>query len=143
MPDAFRFLRPLWLLAFVPLALLVWYWIKRTQTESSWQRSIDDNLLGVLLDDTARSGQRWLRASMLVALTITLLGLAGPAWEKLPQNVEQKNDALVILKQRATARKIRTHFANVGWVHPRMSQLISVRVQKERRIELGHVFLLV
>ncbi len=97
MPDAFHFLRPLWLLALVPLALLVWYWIKRTQTESSWQRSIDDNLLGVLLDDTARSGQRWLRASMLVALTITLLGLAGPTWEKLPQNVEQKNDALVIV----------------------------------------------
>ena len=54
-----------------------------------------------------------------------------------------KNDALVILKQRTAARKIRTHFANVRWVHPRMSQLISVCVQKERRIELGHVFLLV
>lgn len=97
MLEYFHFLRPVWLLAFVPIAALAWYWIKRTQSGSGWESAIDDKLLNVLLDTGPRGSNRWLKALLLCAMAIGTLGLAGPTWEKLPQNVEQKNDALIIL----------------------------------------------
>lgn len=97
MLDEFHFLRPLWLLALLPVMLLCWHWFKRTRNVSGWQNAISEELLPVLLDGTqTRSGQ-WLRRLMLTALALSVIGVAGPTWEKLPQNVQQKNDALVIL----------------------------------------------
>ncbi len=95
--EAFHFLRPEWLLALIPVAVLAWYWVRRSQTGSGWESAIDDELLNVLLDETHHGSNRWLRNIMLIGLTIACLGLAGPTWEKLPQDVEQKNDALIIL----------------------------------------------
>jgi len=95
--EEFHLLRPMWLLAFIPIAALAWYWVKRTQSGSGWETAIDDNLLNVLLDAGPKGSNRWLRVLLLGAMAVGALGLAGPTWEKLPQNVEQKNDALIIL----------------------------------------------
>jgi len=95
--DAFHFLRPMWLIALIPLLALAWYWVKRTQSGSGWEATIDDNLLVALLDAGHKRSNRWLRTALLVSLIGAAVGLAGPTWQKLPQNVEQKNDALVIL----------------------------------------------
>ena len=97
MLEEFHFLRPLWFIALIPLLLLGWYWFKRTRSASGWHSAISKDLLPVLLDaEQPRSGQ-WLRGLMLGAVTLSAIGLAGPTWEKLPQNVQQKNDALVIV----------------------------------------------
>jgi len=95
--DAFHFLRPYWLIALLPLLVLAWYWVKRTQSGSGWETTIDDNLLNVLLDTGHKRSNRWLRIALLTSLVASTVGLAGPTWQKLPQNVEQKNDALVVL----------------------------------------------
>ena len=97
MIENFHLLRPAWLLALIPIAALAWYWIKRTQSGSGWESAVDDDLLNVLLDSGPKRSHRWMRFLLLLALAITALGLSGPTWEKLPQNVEQKNDALIIL----------------------------------------------
>ncbi len=97
LPVEFHFLRPWWLLALVPLALLVWQWIIRTQGESGWKSAIDQRLLEVLLDNSHRGSNNGLRAALMLAMLALTIGLAGPTWHKLPQPVEQKNDALVIL----------------------------------------------
>ena len=95
--DQFHLLRPEWLPAFIPLAALAWYWLRRTQSGSGWENSIDDNLLNVLLESSSSGPTRWLRGLLFTALAVAALGLSGPTWEKLPQDVEQKNDALIIL----------------------------------------------
>lgn len=95
--DEFHFLRPLWLAGLLPLAWLAWYWVKRTQSGSGWESTIDNNLLNVLLDAGHKRSNRWLLGLLLAALTAGTVGLAGPTWQKLPQDVEQKNDALIIL----------------------------------------------
>ena len=95
--ESLHFIRPLWFVALVPILVLAWFWFRRTRSGSAWQNAISSELLPVLLDvQETRSGQ-WLRGIMLTAITLAVIGLAGPTWEKLPQNVEQKNDALVVL----------------------------------------------
>ena len=95
--EDFHFLRPWWLLSLLPLLMFAWYWVKRTQSGSGWETTIDDDLLAVLLDGAHKRTNRWLSFLLLVAFTCSAVGLAGPTWQKLPQNVEQKNDALVII----------------------------------------------
>ena len=95
--ESLHFIRPLWFVALAPILVLAWFWFRRTRAGSAWQNAISSELLPVLLDvQESRSGQ-WLRGIMLTAITLAVIGLAGPTWEKLPQNVEQKNDALVVL----------------------------------------------
>ena len=95
--ESLHFIRPLWFVALAPILVLAWFWFRSTRTGSAWQNAISSELLPVLLDvKESRSGQ-WLRGIMLTAITLAVIGLAGPTWERLPQNVEQKNDALVVL----------------------------------------------
>ena len=95
--EVFHFLRPWWLLALVPCLAVVWLWIRRTQSGSGWETAIDSELLHVLLDPGARGSNRWLRNLLMFGVVIAVVGMSGPTWQKLPQSVEQKNDALVIL----------------------------------------------
>jgi Ca-activated chloride channel family protein len=95
--EEFHFLRPLWLMALPALILLGWYWVRKTQTGSGWESSIDDNLLNVLLDGAHKQANRALGIFLISALAAASIGVAGPTWQKLPQSVEQKNDALVVL----------------------------------------------
>lgn len=95
--NNFHFLRPWWLLALLPLLVLVFAWVRRTRQQSAWSAAISEPLLAVLLDDSVATTAKRLRACLWLAGCLTTLGLAGPAWEKLPQPVERKNDALVIV----------------------------------------------
>ena len=90
-----HFLRPLWLLALVPVAVLFWFYQRRARADSHWQNAVDDELLEALLDDetTGRAPPGW---PLALATAAIIVGLAGPTWERLPQPVEQKTDALVI-----------------------------------------------
>ncbi len=95
--DGLVFLRPWWLLGVLPVVVLAVLWARRRMAASHWESSIEPALLRVLLEPGSRGGYR--RAAWLVAaaLAIATLGLAGPAWQKLPQPVEEKRDALVIV----------------------------------------------
>ncbi len=95
--NNFHFLRPEWLLALPPLVLLIYLWIRRTRQRSPWSDAIAPDLLTALLDDDTRSSTLILRTSLYAGALFTCLALAGPTWERLPQPVSQKNDALVIV----------------------------------------------
>ena len=97
MLDDFHFLRPEWLLALLPLLFIALVWLRRNQRGSGWDSAIDDALLTVLLDGGQRASHRLIRWLLLGALAVGCVGIAGPTWEKLPQSVEQKDDALIIL----------------------------------------------
>lgn len=91
-----HFLRPWWLLAIIPVLGMALYWSRRRGSGSHWEAQIEPHLLEVLLEPGARRRSRtvpWLAA---LALALGAAGLAGPTWERLPQPVERKTDALVI-----------------------------------------------
>ncbi len=92
----FHLLRPWWLIALIPVFVLYVLWSKRRRDAARWQQSIDPILLEVLLEDTPRQKSAHHRWPLLLLLLCAVLGLSGPTFERLPQPVEQKADALVI-----------------------------------------------
>ena len=96
MTEALHFLRPWWLLAMIPTIALTLVWARHRVSGSHWEASIAPELLAVLLEPNKGSRIRILVWIVAWGLALCAMGLAGPTWERLPQPVEQKNDALVI-----------------------------------------------
>ena len=94
----FHFLRPWWLLAIIPAVLLVAALWRQYAQSSLWNRAIDPTLLPHLLDSKLSKQQSWPLAVLLLAWILAAISMAGPAWEKLPQPVQKKEDALVIIQ---------------------------------------------
>ena len=87
----FHFLRPLWLLALLPAAVLPWLVGWHGDVRRRWRQTIAPHLLDALVVEQ-RTGWR-LRPANLTALLIALgaLALAGPTWQRdRPPFVEEK-----------------------------------------------------
>ncbi len=93
----FHFLRPWWLLAIIPALILAGIFLKQTLWHTEWKSAIQPELLEVLLEDGGKRSNRWISVFTAAGLLLTALALAGPTWNRLPQRVEQANDALVIV----------------------------------------------
>ena len=95
----FHFLRPLWLLALVPLTALLWLAHRHRERGGPWRRVIAPALLPLLMGDgdgpTSRG--RRLGAAMAAASLLACVALAGPTWERIPLPANKQNSALVIL----------------------------------------------
>ncbi|MEZ5491860.1 MAG: VWA domain-containing protein [Gammaproteobacteria bacterium] len=95
--QEFHFLRPLWLLALIPsVAFLLALW-RINSSVSAWDKAIDKSLLPFLLDKSRNAAQRTPLVLLASVWLFSILALAGPVWEKLPQPVQKREDALVII----------------------------------------------
>ncbi len=94
---AVHWMRPEWLWSLLPaavLALLLWRLRGRS---GSWSQVIAPELLPFLVGrDTASRGPNLL-PFILFGWLLAALAAAGPSWQKLPQPVHQKQDALVLV----------------------------------------------
>jgi Ca-activated chloride channel homolog len=95
--DNFHFLRPLWLLALIPVLLFFFAMWRVNSVVTAWDKAIDKNLLPYLLDRSKNASQRTPLILLFAAWSLSILALAGPVWEQLPQPVQKKEDALVIV----------------------------------------------
>ena len=95
--SEFHFLRPWWLLALIPAAIFVLALWRVNSALSAWDKAIDKDLLPYLLDRSRNAAQRTPLMLLLCAWVLSTVALAGPVWEKLPQPVQQREDALVIV----------------------------------------------
>jgi Ca-activated chloride channel family protein len=96
-PASFHFLRPAWLLALVPLALVAWAASRSAMQSSAWRRVVDAHLLRhLLLTDTGTSA-RWPIALGAIAGVAAITALAGPAWDKLPQPTFTTSEPTVVV----------------------------------------------
>lgn len=94
--STLHFVRPHWLWALLALPLLGWWWRARRQRASVWRGVVDPHLLPHLLE---AGSDRRTHAALTVALlacTLALLALAGPAWRKIEQPLWQTRAPLVI-----------------------------------------------
>jgi Ca-activated chloride channel homolog len=81
MLNAFHFLRPLWLLALLPLWMFVAWLALRAGRDGSWSKVIDSELLPML--QLQGGGRRQTPWWLLGAIwTLTALALAGPSWQQ-------------------------------------------------------------
>ena len=95
--NEFHFLRPWWLLALLPAVVFVFALWRMNSSLSAWDKAIDKNLLPFLLDRSRNASQRTPLLLLLCAWLLSTIALAGPVWEKLPQPVQQREDAMVIV----------------------------------------------
>ena len=95
--DNFHFLRPIWLLALIPVLLFFVAMWRVNSVVTAWDKAIDKNLLPYLLDRSKNASQRTPLILLFAAWALSILALAGPVWEQLPQPVQKREDALVIV----------------------------------------------
>lgn len=86
------FLRPGWLLALVPLGLLLWWvWRSPTPGGGAWQRVVDAHLLAHLLLLPPTRRRRTGVALLAGGLLLSVLALAGPTLASSPQTAQQRD----------------------------------------------------
>jgi len=97
MPPDIHLLRPLWLLALIPLGLLLWRLARQGRAADAWRGVVDAHLLSHLLEDDGRRVRRLPLALLSLGWLLVVLALAGPVWERLPQPVYQTQAWRVIV----------------------------------------------
>jgi Ca-activated chloride channel family protein len=95
--DEFHFLRPLWLLAALPV-LAVWWGLRRQQdSTAAWRQVVDPHLLGhLLVGEAARHKLRPIQLLLSIWIICTI-ALAGPAWRLEPSPFADDEAGLVVL----------------------------------------------
>lgn len=91
------FLRPLWFLALIPLAWLLWRLWRRRSGADTWSALVDPHLLPHLLVSGVERARRWPLVLLGVGWLILVVALAGPVWRQLPQPVFSLDGRSVIL----------------------------------------------
>ena len=96
--SQFHFIRPLWLWGVLPaVAVLLLLW-RQLRAGRAWSSVISAELLPHLLSDGHTGGPAklplWL---LLCGWVLAVIALAGPSWQRLPQPVERRENALVVL----------------------------------------------
>ena len=94
---AMLFLRPLWFLALIPLAWLLWRLWRRRAGADTWSALVDPHLLPHLLVGGAEGASRWPLVLLGVGWLTLVVALAGPVWRQLPQPVFSLDARSVIL----------------------------------------------
>ncbi len=103
----FHFLRPYWLLAIFALLIVLWLLRKHRFHQSPWQQFLPDHLSQVLVEGSSSSkkshsnnkvfsGQTFLIKPFIIGL-LSIIALAGPVWQKLPQPVYQTERGSVLI----------------------------------------------
>ena len=92
-----HFLRPLWLLGLLALAVFAWWWQAGERERSVWRDAVDAHLLPHLLDGSGTAPRRyWVRWLGLVAVVVALLAMAGPSLRQQEHSLWQTRSPLVI-----------------------------------------------
>ncbi len=97
MLEHFHFIQPLWLLALLPLAAVLWLIARRGHSHTPWRKLVDAQLLPLLLD-----GQKTQRPQLPIWLLsigwlLAVLALADPTWEQQPRPLLQTSTSRVIV----------------------------------------------
>ena len=92
-----HFLRPWWLLMFIPMLILVMSLWRHTPKLQGWSEICDSHLLDHLLPDKGQKKQISSLLSLFLSLLLMIIALAGPAWHKLPVPTYQPVQPRVLL----------------------------------------------
>ena len=90
-------MRPLWLLCTLPALLLAALLWQQRGGSAGWSRVIAPELLRYLVPAQQQRRRSNLLLLVCAAWLLACLAAAGPSWKKIPQPVEQVEDALVLV----------------------------------------------
>lgn len=93
----FHFLRPWWLAALLPVALILWELRRASNATAPWRGIVADHLLPYLVEGAAakrRSGPWWL---LLAGWILATMILSGPTWKREPSPFADDVAALAVV----------------------------------------------
>lgn len=93
----FHWLRPWWMLAFIPLLVLAIYLWRLKRGAHQWQQMISPELLPFLLDGKTLGTRKSLLWGLVLVWSLSVISLAGPSWIKRSLPVEKNQSALVVI----------------------------------------------
>jgi Ca-activated chloride channel family protein len=92
----FHFIRPFWLLAFIVLFFMLFLLKKLRVKQSGWQQLLPAHLSKVLVQGNGKAKSSSLALPFIIGL-LSILAMAGPSWQKLPQPVYQVAQGSVLI----------------------------------------------
>jgi Ca-activated chloride channel homolog len=93
----FHFLRPWWLPALVPAAVLVWLLWRRQDDRRAWRGLIADHLLPHLLVGERERARFRPVHGLALGWLLGVIALAGPAWRREPAPFADETTALAVV----------------------------------------------
>lgn len=93
----FHFIRPLWLLAIVPLLMVIFSLKHIQKQQSGWQGVIANHLYARLISVQGAQNRKPPLYLLALGWVLASLALAGPTWERLPQPVYQLHTGKVVI----------------------------------------------
>jgi Ca-activated chloride channel family protein len=93
----FHLMRPEWLWTLLPAGLLILLLWRLRNRSGGWSDVIAPELLPFLVGKSVAARGPNLLPAILLAWVIAALAASGPAWNKLPQPIHQKQDAMVLV----------------------------------------------
>jgi len=127
MIENFHFIRPLWLLAGIPCALILWAFVRQQTHHGAWHKVCDPALLPhILLEQNLTS--RVTTLPLILSAVAGIIALAGPAWERLPQPVFRNPSVLVVgLDLSASMRATDAKPSRLGRAKFKIADLLKLR----------------
>ena len=96
--ENFHFLRPFFLMGLIPAIILVATLGFLHSRNSNWHKTIDASLLPFLLEQNTSSRQYLPLYGLLSIWILSIIALAGPAWQQIAAPVQEREDAMVIVQ---------------------------------------------
>jgi len=96
MMESLHWLRPLWLLALLPLVGVWWWVIRRRWAGSAWESYVDPELQPYVLGAGSKGSHLGVHLLFFVWL-LGLIVLAGPVWEQQPVPVYEARPSMVVV----------------------------------------------
>ena len=97
MMGDFHFLRPWWLLALVPYALLIWAIRHRGDATQAWHGIVAPHLVPFLVQGQDRRARFWPLRLIATGWLLTVLAIAGPTWRREAAPFADDTAALAIV----------------------------------------------
>ena len=94
---SFHLMRPEWLWTLVPAIIVAGLLWRLRHRSGSWSSIISPDLLPHLLGDSSGKTKRSMAPALLLTWAMAAVAAAGPSWQKIPQPVHQKQDALIMV----------------------------------------------
>ncbi len=94
---SFHLMRPEWLWAMVPAIVMAGFLWRLRDRSGSWSSVIAPELLPHLIGDASDARKRNFAPAILLIWALASLSAAGPSFQKIPQPVHQKQDAVVLV----------------------------------------------
>ncbi len=92
----FHFIRPYWLLAFIPVLLITGLILRRKLQRGNWMNVCDEALLPYILQQKPVKQNRLPVSINVITSILVIIALAGPTWERVPSPAFRNDSGLVI-----------------------------------------------